>query len=356
MRRAAAIVLGLLALGACGRKGPPVAPERRVPAPVAELRASVEGPSILLEWTNPVQRADGTRIRDLTTLRVHRREEGGDGEPKPAILSWGKVVGYDEIAQIQVAAPAPAQVEGGRVSWADGRGLAPGHRYVYVVTAQDSSGRQSPPSERLAVTFHSAPQPPGELRATPGDSEVRLTWRSPSKLIDGSPVSSPLAYRVLRATSPGRPLQPIAASPLSGTEFTDRPLDNGRTYFYAVQAVRTEPSGSARSEPSATVEAMPVDLTPPSAPRNLSAVPSQTAVRLAWDPSPEEDVAGYLVYRATLPSGAYVRLTPAAIPGPLFIDRNVERGKMYRYAVTAVDRAGPSNESARSAPTGVTVP
>ena len=79
-------------------------------------------------------------------------------------------------------------------------------------------------------------------------------------------------------------------------------------------------------------------------------------MRLAWDPSPEADVRGYLVYRAISPSAGFVRLTPAAIPGTLYIDRTVERGKTYRYAVTAVDRAKRPNESLRSTPTAVTVP
>lgn len=355
MRRLLVIGVALLALGACGRRGPPSAPELRVPAPVSEFRGGVEGRSIILEWTNPGHRADGTRMRDLTAIHVHRREEPGHGRPKPAILSWGKVVGYDEITAIQLASPAPARLDGGRVRWADGRGLTFGQRYVYVVTALDSIGRQSVPSERVIVTFHPAPQPPEEFRGAPGDREVHLTWRPPSGLIDGTALPQPVAYRVLRATRPGAPLVPISPS-ITTTEFTDRGLDNGRTYTYAVLAVRTDPAGGIRSEPSATVDVTPVDLTPPSAPRNLVAVPSETAVRLAWDRSPEEEVAGYLVYRATLPGGAYVRLTPAAVPGTLFVDREVERGAAYRYAVTAVDRAPRPNESPRSSPTTVTVP
>ena len=355
-RRVAAIALSILALVACGRKGAPVAPERRVPAPVSELQAAVEGPAVVLEWTNPGRSADGSRMRDLTTVRVFRREEQGSGEPKPAVLSWGKIVGYDEIMAIQLAVPAPARVTAGKVAWTDSRGLVFGHRYVYVLTALDSTGRQSIPSERLVVTFHPAPRPPENLRARPGEREVRLAWSPPAQLVDGSPLLRPVAYRLLRAGSPGAPFQPISPLPLTATEFTDRELDNERTYLYMVQAVRTELRESVRSEPSATVEATPVDLTPPSAPQNLVAVPSETAVRLAWDPSPERDVAGYLVYRAISQSAEYVRLTPAAVSGTLYTDRTVERGKVYRYAVTAVDRARAPNESARSTPTTVTIP
>lgn len=356
MRRAAAALGIFLAVTACGRKGPPVAPERRIPAPVSAFSASVEGRAVLLEWRNPDHRADGTRMKDLVALRVHRREEPERGEPKPAMLVGGRVVGYDQILAIQMAAPAPARVDGGTVIWADSSGLTFGRRYVYVVTAVDSSGRQSQPSERVMVSFHPAPEPPRNLSATPRDREVRLSWSPPAGLVDGTALPGPVAYRILRAESAGMPLLSISPSPVTATDFTDRGVQNERTYYYAVQAISAEPTGSVRSEPSPTVHATPVDLTPPSAPRNLAAVPTETAVRLAWDPSPEEDVSGYLVYRLAVPSEAYTSLTPAPVAGTVFIDRSVERGKTYRYAVTAVDRARPPNESARSAPTVVTVP
>ena len=119
MLRAGIALLVALTLPGCGKVGPPVAPERRVPVAVSGLSAVVEGPAVVLTWSNPGTRADGTRMRDLTTVRVHRREDAGDGEPKPALLSWGKVVGYDEVAAIPLAEPAPATIEGTRVTWVD---------------------------------------------------------------------------------------------------------------------------------------------------------------------------------------------------------------------------------------------
>ncbi len=356
MRRLLVLALvGLAALG-CGKSGPPVAPERRLPAAVSGLTATVEGRAIVLSWTNPTTRVDGTRLKDLTILRVHRREEPGEVEPKPAVLSWGRVVGYQEVASIRLTAPTSAKVEGTRMSWADRTNLSVGRRYVYVVTAVDAMGRSSPPSERLAVTFLAAPLPPQDLSAIAGESEVRLSWAPPARLVDGSPLTGTIAYVVLRADSAEAPLRPVTPSPITATSFTDRGLQNDRTYSYAMRAVRSEPAGLALSEPSASVAAMPLDLTPPSAPANLAAVPSEDAVRLAWVPSPEADVAGYLVYRASPPGSPYVRLTDVPLRTTVFVDRNVERGRTYSYVVTAVDRAMHPNESARSNEAIATVP
>ena len=356
MKRLALLGLIGLALVACGKKGPPVAPERRVPATVSVLSASIEGKAIHLEWANPTSRVDGSRMKDLTALRVYRREEAGQGEIKPAILSWGKVVGYDEISTIRMANPAPAQVEGGKVRWKDALGLRFGQRYVYVVVASDSIGRSSAPSERLAVTFRAAPLPPRDLRATPGEQEARLAWSPPTGLIDGGALPPGITYQLFRSEGKDAPFQIITATPIVATVFTDSGLRNEQTYYYAVRAVRGEAPGAARSEPSAIAAVTPVDLTPPSPPKNLVAIPSEGAVRLAWDPSPEEDVAGYLVYRTGPGEGEAQKLTPSPIPHTIYTDRSVALGTTYRYAVTAVDRAARPNESAQSSPATATVP
>ncbi len=350
------LILAVIVAAGCGKIGPPVAPERRIPLAVSDLSAVVEGSNMILTWTNPGTRVDGTRMRDLTTIQIYRREDEGTGEPKPALLSWGKVVGYDEVATITLAEPGPAKVEGRRVTWVDQNRLTLGRRYVYVLTAADSIGRSSAPSPRLAVNFIAAPRPPEGVTATAGEGKVRLAWTPPASLLDDSPAPAGLRYEVLRGGSADGPFAPITPEPLTATEFTDRGLRNEQTYYYAVRAIRGEPAASARSVLSTVASATPVDLTPPSAPTNLVAVPSETAVRMAWNASPEEDVAGYIVYRAQAPGGDFVRVTPTPIRTTTYVDRTVERGKTYVYAVTAIDRASRPNESARSEPARATVP
>jgi fibronectin type 3 domain-containing protein len=95
-------------------------------------------------------------------------------------------------------------------------------------------------------------------------------------------------------------------------------------------------------------------MTPPSAPRNLVAIPSEGTVRLAWDASPEPDVAAYVVYRADA-RGVFTRIGSTRPPTTVFVDREAPRGAQ-RYAVTAEDSAARPNESARSNEVSVTVP
>jgi hypothetical protein len=348
-------MLVALAVVACGKKGPPVAPERRVPAAAAELRASVESDAIVVSWRNPGRRADGSALKDLATVKLYRREEADGAPPKPAILSWGQVVGYDEIASIRLDAPAPAVVQGDTVRWDDRRRLGFGRRYVYVVVAADRQGRASAPSARLAVSFLAAPRPPRDVTAAAADRQVTLRWTPPAALIDGAPVTGEVRYVVLRGAGAEAALAAISPEPVPGTAFTDTGLVNDTTYRYAVRAVRVEPAGTARGEASLPVTATPVDTTPPSAPTGLVGIPSAAGVRLAWNRSPEADVTGYAIYRAT-PAGGFARIAATAAASTVFVDRDVEPRVTYRYVVTALDGARAPNESPRSNEVTVTIP
>ena len=353
---AAAVAVAALALGGCGKVGPIVPPERRLPMPPNNMHAALEERAIVVGWSNPRVRADSTRLRDLALVRLFRREEAPGVPPKPAMLSGDRVVGYEEIARIALdAAPsAGVQVQGGTVSVTDSAGLGFGRRYVYVATAEDATGRSSGPSERLVVVFLAGPEAPSGLAALAGDKEVRLKWEAPGSFLDGAPATGELRYVVLRASGDGG-LAPITPAPVVGTAFTDTGLENDTAYRYAVQAVRVDPELTARGPASAAVAATPVDTTPPSPPTRLIATPASGSVRLAWNASPEEDVTLYAVYRAE-GTGAFLRIATTQATTTLYTDRDVQPGRTYRYAVTALDRARKANESARSQEVSVTVP
>lgn len=339
-----ALLLAASALVACGKVGPPVAPELRVPVGPVGLRGAVDEQSIVVSWTGPGERVDGTRLRSVTLYKLYRREEAPNGPPKSAMLSSGRIVGYDEIATIRPDAPAPASVQGTSVTWVDRHALAFGRRYVYVVTAEDALGRSSGPSERLVVPYLAAPKAPRGLSATPGDRRVSLTWQPPAELIDSSPApAAELRYVVLRGGPEGA-LAPITPQPVAGTSYTDEGVENDSDYRYAVRALRVEPAVTASGELSATVATAPADTTPPAAPAALLAVPSAGAVRLAWNPSASPDVAAYAVYRAG-ETGELMRIATVQAVNTVYLDGDVRAGTTYRYAVTALDRARRPNES-----------
>jgi len=353
-RRAAGVLLAALGLAACGRKGPPAAPETRVPRAVGDLTVVIRESTVELTWTNPVRRVDSTPLRDLTLARVFRVDDAGGGEPKAAMQVDGRIAGYMEVATVALDAPAPARVAGPRVTVVDDRDLAYGRRYTYVVVTADARRRTSPPSRRVSVTYLAAPEPPVSVTARPGEREARLAWQPPARLVDGSPATGPLAYEVLRAAAADAELTPVATAAPGQLTFTDHGLENERAYSYAVRALRTEGGTTAYGAPSARVAVTPRKTTPPAPPANLVAIPSEATVRLTWSPSADSDVAGYIIYRAPA-RGPFDRVGSTRVPTTAFVDRDVPRGT-YRYAVTAQDAASLPNQSRHSDEVTVTVP
>src|SRR5205085_9208161 len=128
-----AAALVLLVLPACGRKGTPVAPERRLPQPVADLRGVVRDGGIELSWSLPQRRVDNTRLIDPGLARVFRADDAGQGEPRAAMLKDDRVAGYTEVATVKLADPPSPLVRGGRVALTDRRNLPLGRRSTYVV-------------------------------------------------------------------------------------------------------------------------------------------------------------------------------------------------------------------------------
>jgi fibronectin type 3 domain-containing protein len=350
----AAVAFSVLALGACGRRGNPVPPEVRVPQAVIDLAAVEREGGIELTWSLPRQRVDRTRLLDPGIARLYRVEDTGTGDPRAAMLVDDRVAGYAEIATFRILDPPSPAIQRGRVTYVDRRNLAYGRRYTYVVTTADGQGRTSPPSARVSVTYIAPPAPPQALRAAAGDRAVTLAWTAPERLVDDSPITAPLTYEVLRADERGAVPAPVGRTQPGETTFTDRGLDNDRTYEYAVRALRASGTASATGEASARVTATPVRTTPPAAVTDLVAIASRGEVRLSWRASAEPDVAGYVVYRAT-PGAAAVRVGAVQTPATTFVDRNVAPGT-YRYTVRAYDATARANESGPSNEVTVAVP
>jgi len=165
-------------------------------------------------------------------------------------------------------------------------------------------------------------------------------------------VTDPLAYEVLRAGNVAAE-PPRSAHGPGVTSFEDRDLDNDRTYYYAVRAIRAAGAASAAGEASPRVAVTPVKTTPPAPVTDVVALPSRGEVRLSWRPSGSPTCR---VHR--LPSRrrrAATRVGSVRPPTTTFVDRNVPPGT-YRYTVTAQDASARANESRPSTEVTVTVP
>jgi chitodextrinase len=178
-----------------------------------------------------------------------------------------------------------------------------------------------------ASSDESPPTQPGNLKATPLDPHrIALSWTASTDNIGVA------GYRVLRGSA--------QVATVTATSYTDTGLSPSTTYAYQVLAFDAAGNTSTPASASATTPAP--DVTPPSAPSNLTATLGKgKKVALAWNPSTDDvGVAGYHVYRnGTLAATVTGTSHTDSLPGG--------RNPSASFYVVAFDAAGnvsaPSN-------------
>jgi fibronectin type 3 domain-containing protein len=208
-----------------------------------------------------------------------------------------------------------------------------GTTYSYKVGAVDAAANASAQTAVVTATplagaDQTAPSVPAGLVATPGSTQVALSWTAST---DNVAVTG---YRVFR--------NGVQVAAPTGTTYTDTGLTNGVSYTYTVAAVDAAANASAQSSPG--VSATPADTQAPTVPAGLTATGGNAQVALTWNASTDNvGVTGYRVYRSS-GGGAYSQIaTPATT---FYSDTTVTNGTAYSYKVAAVDAA--ANVSAQS--------
>ena len=297
-------------LSACGYVGPPMPPTLDIPVTITDFRAWEYGDNIELAFTLPDKTTENL---DLTSVRsIELRIEADQSD--------SKLVALPIVKPGPVTAQVPAQM------WI-------GKTIVLAVRATGPKGKPSAwsnPVSLMVIQPLATPSMPKLQNVAKG---VELTWTGTGP-----------RYRIFRAEGSGQPQQ-LADSDVP--RYLDDTTVFGTRYRYLVQAIAADNQWSMLSEP---VEITPVDTFAPGVPEGLSAVPTPQSIELAWTRNTETDFRGYNIYRS-VDNGPFQKIA-ALIEAPTFSDSMIERGKRYRYTVSAVDLTG--NESAQTAPVEAT--
>jgi hypothetical protein len=181
--------------------------------------------------------------------------------------------------------------------------------------------------------------PPASLTATPGDTQVALSW--PASV-------GATGYHVKRASVSGGPFATLAC-PLS-TSYVDPGLTDGTQYFYAVSAAFSgNPNAGGESANSMQAAATPQggQPAPTAAPTSLAAKATKPgSIDLQWVQSTSGGIAQNSIYRRTS-TGAYPSAPTATVKASTsYRDSGLASKTSYCYVVTAM---GPNGQSAPSA-------
>lgn len=220
------LLLLLLLLPACGKKGPLRPKLAPLPAAPTDFQARQFGDGLLLSWTLPGGNQDGSPLPDLQTLHLYR-DEFEPAEECPECRETTILYRKIDLDYLQ-----QARRLGNRLLLTD-EAIAPGRGYRYRLVAVGGSGQEGAPA-KLRIVAQAVPPAPQQLVATPLDRQVRLNWQ---------PVTPPsgttlTGYNVYRRTPSSAFVEaPANLAPLTSTSFDLFGLENGQAFIFGVRAV-----------------------------------------------------------------------------------------------------------------------
>lgn len=341
-------------------------PSLHIPTPVRNLAATRAGDAVTLRWTMPKRTTDKVALKGRLKAEICRlpsaSESGKIPENEVRCVPAGSILLLPG-ANAEYIDRLPTTLDEG-----------PPRPLTYAVRLYGPYRRTAGYSNRATVLTGAAPPAVGMVTAQVRADGIVLHWAA-------QPPEADMEMRLVRtlvvpeAAAKNHPQKsdlmqgagPVQQQVLETSlaqhdpgQVLDRNATLDHTYTYTLQRIvklkvaragaelgRTSAELSGAASPLVTVVAK--DVFPPSVPQELVAVADAEAgaIALSWEPSPEQDTAGYIVYRRT-DGGAWRRISPERelVTAPAWNDTSAQPGSEYEYAVAAVDRDG--NQSARS--------
>ena len=233
-------------------------------------------------------------------------------------------------------------------------GLAKGDTFkVRARSRHDSGGENGGPwsgpwtDVASARVMDDPPNAPTELSTSSvAHDRVSLTWTAP----DNNAISG---YRILRGAD-ANSLSAIAEDTGStSTTYTDDTVAAETTYVYALLAVSSDGNGAkATLSVTTTVPPPPV----PSAPSELTMVPSHDRVTLSWRDPWDDSITGYQVWRGADAANLASIVADTGSATASYVDDTVDAETDYVYAVSAINKTGASEKSATVSTTTTAAP
>jgi hypothetical protein len=222
--------------------------------------------------------------------------------------------------------------------------------FYYGVKLFNKKNKENEFGRLIALFPEIVPEAPKKFSANITEKTILLTWEPVKTDIAGKPLADgTVSYNVYRGTHANfAPLQPLNPLALTTPTFSDTSFQSARPYYYFVRAFVSTHKREQESSESNVIFVFPQDIYPPSAPQELNVVAAREGMVLIWAPNPEEDVAGYNVYRKVEGEAEYKKHNTKLVRETTYSDPDVKPEIRYYYQVTAVDNAPLPNESPRS--------
>jgi predicted small lipoprotein YifL len=290
------LIVSLLSLAACGKKGPPTLKEYEKPPAPSALKAIHREDKIVLSWNYPKEKESS--LADFVVLRSSGAE-------------------FEKLA-------LPEKT---RRTYEDSS-FSTGSTYSYKIVARNLKGVYSTDSNMVVVIPLAVPPPPSDLSFSIQGNSLLLAWK---------PAEKGLFYNIYRSLEKGKyGTSPVNGKPVSGSSFTDA-FNINKTVYYTIRSLHD--SGTRdESAPSKELAVDPADLVPAPV-RNLTYFAAPDKIFLYWDEPEESWVTSFRVYRKK-EGQDYQLIGETQIP--VFIDTEPSPTKNdYRVNAVGPDKEGP---------------
>jgi hypothetical protein len=228
--------------------------------------------------------------------------------------------------------------------------------HVFGARVYASDKLVSASSNLAKILPRQPPPPPEELSVEPSQVGIKISWQSPGtgdESAEEEDAFEPEGFNVYRRNANVREYdEPLFTAPATVENYTDVSASFDRRYIYTVTTILSR-DPLIESAVGAEYEVNYQDRFEPEPPSEITALPETNQVRLLWELSSSDDVAGYRIYRQD-PGGEYLLITAEPVIGSEYLDQALPGGQIYSYFIVAVDGAG--NQSEASDATEVRVP
>ncbi|MBI5483723.1 MAG: hypothetical protein HY888_04570 [Deltaproteobacteria bacterium] len=227
MRNLYTLVILMLALTACGKKGPLHYPDMLVPSAPGAVTVSQSGSAVKLQFVLPDKDRGGRKLSGLAGVKISKRQSDLPREQ----LCNSCLADYFLFRKLDLGLlPEEVQRFGSRIVILDGD-VSAGKTYSYSLVpfaADGSDGSSSNPVAISPVT----PTPAPVIKAESFPTEIKVSFTSlPS-------VGRFVGYNIYRRTQQGTASYlPLNREPFAGMEYIDSGLARNTVYSYTVRSV-----------------------------------------------------------------------------------------------------------------------
>ncbi len=340
------LLLTVLFLVMCGRRGPLTLEPEKLPLAVEDFTLSQVGKTIKLEWNFPgylsdqKTQADISLVGKICAYYSTKKVDESKFRKKSTLYKTVKLAEVSE-KENNYSIRIPFSL----------KNLDEKAHYFAV---QYYYGRKKSPLSKVESIKTIIPvRPIEDLKISKEKKLLKLKWSKPFLNLSNKNIKGISGYHVYRHVQASKDSEAVKEftrlnqAAILVEYFEDQGTGTDGSYSYYVTTINSD---NIESDASGTVTVNMTDIYPPDPPANLAVFKAENHLYLTWEAVKDKDLSHYIVYKRAAADrekeeGEFKPLSDK-VTDHYYQDTGVEKEVTYFYYVTAVDDKG--NESSRS--------